>query len=357
MKILLLINWKITYTSEIPEDKQPSDYCCPKEKFWFFKYFENDVDLDIVDISAPKFIEKLEKKLHFHFYQTLKILKRMKKFDMIFVHGTDSAMFLGLLKRIFHLKLPPIIVVDISSFHKADEKGLIYRLCRFTSKAFDYLVYHTSTQKEYFAKHFPWLLDKSSFIHVGVDFDYWNNKKYEISNERDTYCVCVGYRKRDWKTLIEAYEKSNIDKKLYLIGNPNLKVENPNIKVLPFIPVEELMNYIYNSSFSVIPLDDFNYSFGQITLLQQMALGTPIISADVPALRDYFSQSKGVLTYKPYDASDLSEKLKEICNKNKNEIEYMKQENINVTKGILSEKSMAKAFERICLEIKNRGEK
>ena len=39
MKILLLINWKIKYCDEIPDGIQPSDYSCPKETFWFFKYF------------------------------------------------------------------------------------------------------------------------------------------------------------------------------------------------------------------------------------------------------------------------------------------------------------------------------
>lgn len=63
---------------------------------------------------------------------------------------------------------------------------------------------------------------------------------------------------------------------LYLIGNPNIKSKNSKVKILPFIPIDVLMTDIVNSKFSVIPLDDFNYSFAQLTLFQQMVLWIPI---------------------------------------------------------------------------------
>ncbi|WP_195955841.1 glycosyltransferase [Clostridium saudiense] len=348
MRILLLINWKIEYCDSIPKDKQPSDYCCPQEKFWFLKYFKQDVNVDVIDISAPKWIEKFEKKVRFHFYQTIQILKNINKYDMILIHGSDSAMMLGALKRILPIKTPPIVVVDISSFHQADESGIIHKLCQFSSKSFDHLIYHTSSQIDYYKKHFKWLVDKSTFIRVGVDYDYWRKKKYKIIDERNSYIICVGYRKRDWDTLVRAYEQSGIKKKLYLIGNPSLSYDNKNIKVLPFIPIESLMEYIYNSALSIIPLDDFNYSFAQLTILQQMILGTNIIAADVPALRDYIKCSKGVTTYKPYDAEDLSKKMVEVLSKSYDEIESMREANCIAIRDILSEKNMSRDFEKVC---------
>ncbi len=354
MRILLLINWKIEYCNSVPLDKQPSDYCCPQEKFWFFKYFKQDVDVDVVDISAPKWVETIEKKVRFHFYQTIRVLNDINKYDMILVHGSDSAMILGALKRIFPIKTPPIAVVDISSFHQADEKGVIHKLCQFSSKSFDHLIYHTSSQIHYYEKYFPWLVDNSTFIEVGVDYDYWNEKSYKISDEQNSYIVCVGYRKRDWDTLIKAYEQSGIKKKLYLIGNPSLSYINENIKVLPFIPIEVLMEYIYNAAFSVVPLDNFNYSFAQLTILQQMTLGTPIIAADVPALQDYVKWSEGIITYIPYNVEDLSKKMIEMLSKSTTEIEDMKESNRVAIRDRLNEKNMAKEFENVCEIIMNK---
>nr|WCG92792.1 glycosyltransferase [Lactococcus lactis] len=237
MKILLLINWKIKYCDHIPEDLQPSDYDCPQEVYWFFKYFKDKPEVDVVDISAPKFIEKIENKVRFHFFQTFKILFKLNKYDLIFVCGSNSAMLLCALKRVFHIKTPPILDVDISSFHQAYTSGLIHRLSQFSSRAFDYMVYHTSSQYDYYMEYFPWLKDKCKFVPFGVDYNYWKLKTYEDIPEKDQYIVCVGYRKRDWNTLLKAFDKIDIPEKLYLIGNPDIKCDNPKVKVLPFIPV------------------------------------------------------------------------------------------------------------------------
>lgn len=349
MKILMLVNWKIKYCDDIPKGIQPSDYDCPQENFWFFRYFKNDVEVDVVDITAPKIIEKIESMIRFHFFQTFRILFSLKKYDLIFIHGSNSAMLLCALKRIFHLKTPPIIDVDISSFHQADTSGIIYKLAQFSSKAFDYMVYHTSSQSVYYREHFPWLLNKSQFIPFGVDYDYWSHKHYSMKECAKDYIVCVGYRKRDWDTLLKAFDIANISEELYLIGNPDLKCDNPKVRVLPFIPIDTLMSYIVNSKYSVIPLDDFNYSFGQMTLLQQMALGIPILAANVPAIADYAKNSNGgILSYKAYDFEDLALKLKEMSSKKLEELREMGLKNVSATKTALSERQMAEDFEVIC---------
>jgi len=189
---------------------------------------------------------------------------------------------------------------------------------------------------------------KSKFIHVGVDYDYWKLKSYPEIKEKDSYIVCVGYRKRDWDTLLKAYDEAKLKEKLYLIGNPDIKCENKNVVVLPFIPIDKLMTYIVNAKYSVIPLDDFNYSFGQLTILQQMAFGVPILAADVPAIRDYISCSDGIISYKPYNIDDLKEKLVKFSKFNKDDMEQMKKKNIIAVKTLLSEKRMALEFEKIC---------
>lgn len=353
MRILLLINWEIKYCDSIPADLQPSDYDCPDVPFWFFRYFSNNPKVDVVDISAPKTIKKIENRIRFHFYQTLRIISKINKYDLIFIHGSNSAMLLCALKRILHLKTPPILVVDISSFHQAHKHGIMHKLSQFSSKAFDYMVYHASSQIDYYRDQFPWLVDKSKFIPVGVDLAYWSNKHYKKVDSPESYFICVGYRKRDWKTLIEAYDHACVSEKLYLVGNPAIKVSNPNIKVLPFIPIDKLMNYIINAKSSIIPLDNFNYSFGQLTLLQQMAIGTPILAADVPAIHDYIQESKGILTYQPYNVDDLANKIVLLSHLSDLDLKQMGEENIAAINGTLSERNMAHQFELICNKICN----
>lgn len=354
MRILLLINWKIQYCDNIPSNLQPSDYSCPQEVFWFFKYFKKKPTVDVVDIQSPKFIEVVENKIRFHFYQTLRILFKMNKYDLIFVHGSNSAMLLGALKQIFHIKMPPIIDVDISSFHQASRSGLIHRLSQYASKSFDFMIYHTSKQLNYYEDQFPWLVNKSQFILLGVDSEYWRNKVYPDIEQRQSYIICVGYRKRDWDTLLKAYDLAGIKEDLYLVGNSDIKSRNPKVKVLPFIPIDQLMTYIVNSKFSVIPLDDFNYSFAQLTLLQQMALKVPILAADVPAIKDYANESEGVMLYTPYDVDDLKAKLISMSNLSENMLQTMGESNFLATEHTLSEREMAEKIEVICNQIVER---
>lgn len=350
----MLVNWKIKHCDDIPKGMQPSDYDCPQEKYWFFRHFKSEVEVDVVDISAPKVIEKIENKIRFHFYQTFRVLFSLKKYDLIFIHGSNSAMLLCALKRIFHLKTPPILDVDISSFHQGDTSGIIYKLAQFSSKAFDYMVYHTSSQSVYYREHFPWLLNKSQFIPFGVDYEYWSHKQYPTKKYETNYIVCVGYRKRDWDTLLKAFDIADISDELYLIGNPSLKCDNKKIKVLPFIPIDDLMGYIMNSRYSVVPLDDFNYSFGQMTLLQQMVLGIPILAADVPAIADYAGNSDGgIISYKAYDAGDLALKLEYMSSKSSKELVEMGLNNVSAIQTILSERQMAESFEEICKNLIN----
>lgn len=350
MKILLLVNWKIKYGKEPNNEFQPSDYCYNK-KFWFFKYFQDDVFVDVVDTRSIRWIEKIEKNyLRFYIMQTLKVLPHLNKYDLVISHGTTSGIFLAFLHRLLHLRMPPHVVVDISSFHKASTSGLVYNICRYASKKIDYLIYHTPIQKNYFAEHFPWLLNKSAFVNFGVDSDYWLKQDYPKKDKNEkNYIISVGYRKRDWHTLIQAYEKSNMTFQLLLIGKDRIDSKNKNIISLSFLPINELMSYIYNAYFCVLPLEYMEYSFGQMTLLQQMAIGKFVITADVPSVEPY--KGSGIVKYIPGDVNDLINKLNYYF-KVPEQVADFGESNVAIVKKYYSEEKMAHEIEKICQEVR-----
>ena len=345
IKILLLINWHIKYLDKEDLNIQPSDQCFD-DKFWFFKYFKDEVSVDVVDTRSIKWIEKFEKnKLHFYIMQTLRVLPKLNNYDLIISHGTTSGIFLDLLHSFLKFKMPPHIVIDISSFHKASNKGMIFKLCRYASKSVGYLIYHTPIQREYFDKYFPWLKDKKSFLTFGVDGHYWGKKEYPVLR-RDKYIISVGYRRRDWETLINAYNKSSQDYKLLLVGNGQIKVSNPNIEILPFIPVAQLMGYVKNAKFCILSLDYLPFSYGQMTLLQQMALGKVVVAADVPSLSPY--ESDGLKKYKVRDVEDLCKILNNLYNLSDLKLQYLGEKNRKIINDKYSEEKMADKLEKIC---------
>lgn len=307
MKILMLVNWKIQYLDSVPTDMQSPDYYVKGEPYWFFKYFENkDIHVDVVDVRSFKWLEAFEKeKLRFYIWQTLRVLPKLHKYDMVISHGMQSGIVLCLLRRIFGKGRYSHIVFDIGAFNSAREEGKALKLMQFASKALDGVIYHTESQAEYYEKCHPWLQSKAKFIPFGTDTAFFE-ADFEEDHDIDSnsFILCAGYHQRDWDTLITAYKNSNRKYKLCLLGNQSITVDDSMIEVLPPVNVSEFKELIRKAAFSVIPLEYHNYSYGQMTLLQQMAMGKAVIVADVPSIQTY-KQEASFLTYESQNADDL----------------------------------------------------
>lgn len=351
MKILMLVNWKIKYCDTVPTDKQPPDYYIKGLPYWFFRYFDEVPDVDVIDISSVKWLENFERnKLHFYIWQTLKAIPKLGQYDLIVSHGMQSGVVLSLWRKIFKTKAKHI-VFDIGSFNSAAEKGFALKLMQSASKSIDWIIFHTSSQIEYYKKFFPHIVDKSSFIRFGTDLDFFNPNDLKFAEDKDQYIICVGYSKRDWDTLIEAYQRLQTGIKLRLIGHIDKKYENVNgVEQIGFIPIKDLINQIYNAKFCVLPLESFNYSYGQMTLMQQMSLGKCVVVAKVPSLVDYIQEGVTAITYEPKNATDLSEKMNSLLNNN-NLIETIAVNGKNYLLNYCNEQIMAKDIERVIKNI------
>lgn len=315
MKILMLVNWKIEYCTQKPSDKQPPDYYVKGEPYWFYRYFDEQPEVDVIDISSIPWIEKFEKNIiRFYVWQTIKAIPKLKKYDLIVSHGMQSGVVLSLFRRLFKTKAKHI-VFDIGSFSSASEKGFALKLMQFASKSIDGIIYHTSSQIEYYKKYFPWVVEKSKFIRFGTDLEFFNPAELEKSEDNTQYMICVGYSKRDWKTLVEAYRQIDTPIKLRLVGHVDEAYEGINgVEQVPFVPVKDLIQQIYNAKFCILPLESFNYSYGQMTLMQQMALGKCVVAARVPSLVDYVVEDQTVVMYESQNVEDLCRCINNIIN-------------------------------------------
>lgn len=350
MKILMLVNWKIEYCESKPADKQPPDYYVKGEPYWFFRYFKNQPDVDVVDISSFPWLEKIEKNVfRFYIWQTLKVLPKLGQYDLILSHGMQSGVVLSLWRRFFRTKAKHS-VFDIGSFNSAAESGGALKLMQFAGKSVDGLIYHTSSQLEYYKKFFPWLVAKSKFIRFGTDLEFFDPAALAESEDRNKYLLCVGYSKRDWDTLVKAYQKLDTDITLRLVGHVNDQYRNiPGIEQIPFVPIRELINQIYNARICVLPLESFNYSYGQMTLMQQMALGKCVIAARVPSLADYIENEKTAVIYEPKNADELAEKMKLLL-ENEDLCETLAKNGQTWLKNNCNERIMAQEIEKFIFQ-------
>ena len=315
MKVLMLVNWKVEYCDQVPADKQPPDYYVKGLPYWFFRYFQEQPEVDVVDIRSFPWLEKFEKnKIRFYIWQTLRILPKLHKYDLIISHGAQSGVVLSLWRRLFKTKAKHVLF-DIGSFNSAAESGFALKLMRFASKSLDGVIYHTSSQLGYYEKFFPWIVEKSTFLRFGTDLEFFDPKELKKSDDHGEYMLCVGYSKRDWATLVQSYQTLDTDVALRLVGKVDPVWDGiPGVQQVPFVPVRELINQIYNAKFCVLPLEWFNYSYGQMTLMQQMALGKCVVAAKVPSLTDYVQDGKTAVLYAPKDARMLAQKLEMLLN-------------------------------------------
>jgi len=313
MRILMLVNWKVKNSDITPTNLQPPDYYIKGERYWFFKHWPENVEVDVIDVGSTWFTNKVEKRiLKFYILQTFKALPKLKQYDLIISHGVQSGIFLSLIRRIFRMKTPKHIVFDIGGFNSAKEAGLINKFMRLASKSIDGIIYHTSSQLDYYKKCFPWLVRKSKFVHFGTDPEYFVpiNK-----NDKSNYILCVGYIKRDWTTLIKAFDKlERKDVYLKIIGKTDLYTKNKNIIFEEFMPIDKLLKEIENSMFVVVPLECFNYSYGQMTILQAMSLAKAVIAARVPSVIDYVIENETGILYESGNIEELSLKMSKLIN-------------------------------------------
>lgn len=309
-KVLMLVNWKVRFCAKKPADLQPPDYYAEEEPYWFYRYFKDDWDVDVIDVRSLPAIESFEKnKLRFYVLQTLRAIPRLRQYDLIVSHGMQSGVVLSLWRRLFMTKAKHV-VFDIGSFASASERGAALKLMQVASKSIDGLIYHTSSQIDYYREFFPWLVDKSKFIPFGTDLEFFQSDDVEAYDDGTPYFTCIGAGKRDWDTLVEAYRGLNVDVRLKIIGHVDEKYSDvPGVDMIPQVPVKVMKSYVKGALFCALPLEVYNYSYGQMTFMQQMSMGKCVVAAKVPSLVDYAVDGQSAVFYRATDVNDCAAKL------------------------------------------------
>ena len=312
-KVLMLVNWKVRYCDEKPADLQPPDYYVAGEPYWFYRYFKGNWEVDVLDVHSLPVIERFEKdKLRFYVLQALRALPKLGKYDLVVSHGMQSGVILSLWRRFFKTRAKHV-VFDIGSFASASEEGCALRLMQNASKSIDGVIYHTNSQIGYYRKCFPWLENRARLIPFGTDLDFFQADDVEAHDEGAPYFTCIGSAKRDWDTLVEAYRGLGTDVQLKIIGHVDPRYAGvPGIEMIPHVPVKVMKSYIKGALFCALPLKSFNYSYGQMTLMQQMAMGKCVVAAKAPSLVDYAVDGDSALFYEPKDVEGCRERLRTV---------------------------------------------
>ena len=315
-KILMFVGWNICNVEDDDKKRHPANFVINHEKYWFFKYWKrNDVQVDVMGTNSVAFIEHIEKKwLKFYILKPLYAFFIQKNYDIIICFHSQVAILLALLRSLFWIKYPPLVIIDVEGLGRKNNKIISF----FLRKAIiyiDHIFYLSLIQKQDYALYIPEVLDRIQFLTWGVDLSY-----YEYENiPEENYIVSIGYQDknfRDWTTLIKAFNLVKNKIKLIVIGKNsfnkndiNTKVDLDNVEFAGHVNVPQLNKLILKSKCVVLPLPERRHAYGQMTLVGCMALKRVVIASCVSGVMDYGKNGESLLFVEPMNAAKLAEKI------------------------------------------------
>lgn len=307
MRILFLPNFDVEPMSADNPSLLSANKFLGKDRYWFFRHLQG-VEVEVLDNRAPFPLSAISRRLKIELFQPLKALGKRHSCDMIVSHSYNSGFVFSLMRSLFSERLPPHVVIDIGCLNGGRRGRLNMAVLRFALRSVSGLVYHSSVNESFYSECVPGM--KRKLVPYGEDLDFF--KPLERPSAGD-YALSIGYHKRDYGTLVEAWKK--IDFPLRIIGNPGVDTAGlSRIRPMAGMSILELRDQIHDSRFVVLPVEESPYSVGQMTFAQCMAMGKPIVVTDVPGLADYAVDGLNCLKVGPRMPGDIVEKVGRIIN-------------------------------------------
>ena len=285
--VLFLPNWRVVPARDGSKFQSPDVY--PDDgRYWFFRNFKEEWSVDVLDAAWWPGWRLEERYLHFYLTQALPALSALsllRRYNLVFAHGVQSVVALSAMLRIFSLRHPPMVVVDPGALNGGrPDRRLSFAATRWALAEATSLIWHASGSAELCKTMCPELAARGTFIPLGIN-DY---ELAGVASRDGDYVVCPGYAQRDWSTLLKAWA-SLPTVPLKLIGVPETQFTSlpTGAAALPPLPFDEYRECVANARLVILPLPDGWASWGQMTLLQAMALGKPVIVSDVRPVSDY----------------------------------------------------------------------
>ncbi|NLH49884.1 MAG: glycosyltransferase family 4 protein [Myxococcales bacterium] len=302
-KILFLANWPRT-------TREP-------ERFAFFAHWRSRPLVRFFGTFALGPVTRFEKQtLRFYLLQPLAALFLAPFYDAVVAFSSQSGLPFALLLRLCFWMRTRLIVFDVESFGRA-ERGVKLALTRFAARRIDWVVYAASGQAAYYDRHFPFLAARRSFVPIGIG---GYEKRQPDDAGRDGPVVVPGKHGaafRDWATFLRAAATIGDAVEFVIVGRDELPAAErdgvpipPNVRLLPYVPLDRLQEILETARFVVLPLPDRAQSLGQLTILFAMAMGRAVVAARTVGVRDYLREGETGLGYRPGDAAELADCLR-----------------------------------------------
>jgi glycosyltransferase involved in cell wall biosynthesis len=243
----------------------------------------------------------------FNLRQSLRLLPRFKRYDVLF-GAVDSAALPVLALKSLGLINRPIVYQSIGLMEsmRSQRTSQIFRLYRRWVNAADIVACFSWSEYDAFISLFNVPVQKMRFIMPSLDLDYFS----PASAAHGDLILSAGRdRFRDYATLFQSVD--GLSCSLQVVASPQnltgLRVPD-NVSVTFDIPIAELREWYRRSRFVVIAVRDNLYSAGSSVFLQAMAMERACIISATEAISkgyEFLRSGQNCIMVKPGDVKEL----------------------------------------------------
>jgi len=251
-----------------------------------------------------------------YFIMPLSIVLRRDKYQYVLAWQQFFGIILAFYSRLFRLKCFPKIV--IMTFIYKRKKNLLasiyYHFIKYSLEADSVhkIICYSEPELKYYFDTFKISPERFASVLYGIE----KSPTIETDNFRpefDKYYLAVGRSNRDYRFLIEVFEK--IDKNLIILCDSfNESSKRSNIVIKNNIHGNDYLLYLKHCYGVIIPLLDTKISSGQLVYLRSMEYGKPVIVTVNETLYCYLNQKNSIIIEK--DFKSLCNAIKLLDNDN-----------------------------------------
>lgn len=195
---------------------------------------------------------------------------------------------------------PPIIAYN---FNLGELRpGLRQSLARGLASQIDCFVVHSPQEVMRYAEYLGVAQQRIQFVPL-------QRGKINILRKEDTdtpFILSMGSAHRDYPTLIHAAERLNLP--TFIVTRASdiaLLPQNPNVTFLSGMSEQECLELLARARICVTPVANMTTASGQVTFINAMQLGVPVVATRCPGTVGYIEHGGDGLLVAPFDVDDM----------------------------------------------------
>ncbi len=218
------------------------------------------------------------------------------------------ALIVGLLKRLTFSKRP-VVAWMFNIGHLRE--GMQLRVARFAYAAVDRFVVHSTHEVDVYSR---WLgLPRERFVFVPLSVA--EKPITEAEDEAEPFLLSMGTANRDYGLLFDAL--AGLPHRTVIVSGSHALEgldRPPNVEVRSGLSEDACRDLCQRARLSIVPLKDLSTAAGQVTVVEGMMSGRPLVSTRSVGTVDYVVQDVDGVLVAPGDADALRREIERLWN-------------------------------------------